>query len=328
MRGAPAVGALLVLVIAALAAALAGAPPSPAFPDYVHGGISPVACEVCHTDDHTNWPVASEKCLTCHTGYDAPDLPVTCWTCHTPGQDMAAARTDAACTATCHLPGGSTSLHSAHDSGGLCTSCHPVSPSSSDAGGDPHHVLAVPAAPAVTGFTPAGGAPGTLVTVTGTGIVKVTGVAFGGVPATTFRALSTTTLTAVVPQGAMTGPVALTNAGGAGASSASFVVPGRVTASVTIAAAPAALPRGARILVTGSVGPASLGGARVGVTVQYKRGSRWLKANALTVRSGADGGFSWTWLPPKKALYRVRATLTATALHTAAHSAWAAFRAR
>ena len=57
---------VLALALGALALLGATAPRALAYPSYVHGGISPVACEVCHTDDHTNWPVTSEKCLTCH----------------------------------------------------------------------------------------------------------------------------------------------------------------------------------------------------------------------------------------------------------------------
>ena len=316
----------VVLALAAFAAALAVAPASPAYPAYVHGGISPVACEVCHTDDHTTWPVTSEKCLTCHS-YDAPDLPVTCWTCHTPGQDMSASRTDAACTATCHLPDGGTSLHTTHSGGGAsCTTCHPVSPSSSEAGTDPHHVLPVPPTPAVSAFTPGTGAPGTTVTVMGSGFVKVIGVAFGGVRASTFVALSATQLTAVVPYSAASGPVTVFNAGGAGTSAASFIVPGRVAASLSIAAGPARLRRGARVVVSGSVKPAALGGAHVGLTFQYRSGSRWLKAGVLSVHAAPDGAYRCSWLPPRKALYRVRTTLEATAQHSSVHSAWVGFR--
>jgi hypothetical protein len=319
----------LVLTLAALVAALAGAPPSLARIEYVHGGISPVMCEVCHTDNHTNWQVTSEKCLTCHTGYAAPDLPVTCWTCHTPGQDMAAARTDAACTADCHLPDGQTVRHTGHaDRSGTCTTCHPVSPSISEAGLDPHHYVSLPPAPTVTGFTPGTGASGTLVTVNGTGFRRVIAVTFGGVPATTFVAQSETQLTVTVPFGAVTGPVVVQNSGGAGASTATFVVPGRVTASLTVAAAPTTLRRGARVTVGGAVKPVALGGASVRLTYQRRSGSRWAGAAAVTVRAAADGSYGSTWLPPRSGQYRVRAALTATAAHTGARSAWTGFRVR
>ncbi len=330
-RGSPAsvLGAALLSVFAVLALGSAAAPAALAYADYVHGGISPVACEVCHTDNHTNWPVASEKCLTCHTGYDAPDLPVTCWTCHTPGQDMSGARDDAACTAACHLPGGETVRHTAHDGGGpACTTCHPVSPTISDAGGDPHHVVPVPAAPVVAGFSPAGGAPGTAVTVTGTGFTKVTRVTFGGTRASTFTVISDTRLATLVPPGAETGPVTVQNAGGTGTSAESFVVPGRVTATVTLAVSPASVRRGSRVALTGAAGPASLGTAAVAVTVQRRDGARWTAVTTHSVLTAAGGSYAWAWRPPRAGAYRARAGLAATAGHTAARSAWAGFTVR
>lgn len=320
----------LVLPFAATAlVALVVTPATPATPDYVHGGISASACEVCHTDNHTNWPVASEKCLSCHTGYDAPDLPATCWTCHTPGQDMAAARTDAACTATCHLPDGETSVHSAHAGGSTaCTTCHPPSPSIGDAGGSPHHDLPLPPAPTVARFTPSAGAPGTAVTVTGADFTRVIAIEFGGVRASVFAVVSDTEIRTVVPVGAATGAVAVVNAGGTGVSSAVFTVQGRAEASLTAAAAPATFRRGGRVTVTGKLEPATLAGARVSVSFQLKKGARWTPAATRSAVARAGGRYSCAWRPPKPGSYRVRATLPATAGHAAAASAWATFRVR
>jgi len=312
----------------AFAASLATAPACLAYGDYVHGDVPVDACHLCHIDSHTNWPVASEVCLSCHTGYEVPDAPVTCWTCHTPGQDMSVARADAACTADCHLTDGTTSRHSAHDGGGpACTTCHPVSPSAVDAGDDPHHVLHLPAC-SVSGFTPASGAPGTVVTVDGAGFSRVTAVTFGGVRASTFTVLSATRLTAVVPYDAATGPVAVLNAAGAATSTADFVVPGRVTAAVTLAVSPASVPHGGRVTVRGTVVPAALAGARVSVSFQMRTATRWTTAATVTAVSSAGGVFGRAWRPPGAGLYRVRATLAATAEHTAARSPWAAFRVR
>lgn len=319
----------VLLACAVLAATLVATPAALATPDHVHGGIHPAACEVCHTDNHTNWPVASEKCLSCHSGYDAPDLPATCWTCHLPGQDMASARDDAACTAACHLPDGSTSLHAAHAGGGAaCTECHPAGSANGVARGDPHHTLPTPVAPAVAGFSPPRGAPGTAVTVTGAGFARTIAATFGDVPASTFRVHSDTELTAVVPVEAATGPIAVVNAGGTGTSPAAFVVPGRVTASVTLTVRPANVRTGDRVTVAGAVGPAVLGRTAVSITVQRKTGARWATTAVRTLRSSADGGYGWTWRPPKSGTYRVRATLAATAEHTAARSAWAGLGVR
>ena len=150
---------------------------------------------------------------------------------------MAAARSDAACTAGCHLPDGSTSLHAAHaDGGAACTACHPV---------EPDHQRRRAATRTTrcrrrrrrrsTGFTPSAGAPGTAVTRDRD--ARFTRAHRRDVrracAPSTFRVLSDTRLTAVVPFGAATGPVAVANAGGTGTSTADFVVPGRVRARLT-----------------------------------------------------------------------------------------------
>ena len=319
----------LLPVLATLAVTLVMAPSTLAYSSYVHGDVTAVGCSACHTDNHTNWPVGSEMCLSCHTGYRVPESPAACWTCHTPGQDMDWARSDAACTAECHLADGSTSRHEQHGGDGTaCTTCHPVSPSATDAGGSPHHDPPAPAPPVVGGFAPASGHPGTVVTVTGSGFGRVIAVTFGGVRASTFTPLSDTQLTAVVPFGAATGPVGVLTAGGTGTSTDSFVVPGRVSASLTVSAAPRTVARGARVTVRGSLQPAALAGTAVGIVFERRTGAGWTRAGGTSVISGAEGAFSCAWRPPGSGRYRARATIARTADHTAARSAWASFRVR
>ena len=93
---------LAVVVVAVALAAVAGlvAGPTQAWTEYAHGGIDPAECSICHPDDHTtsDRPVTNERCMACHS-YAIPDPSLTCWTCHTPGQDMGGARNDDACTA-------------------------------------------------------------------------------------------------------------------------------------------------------------------------------------------------------------------------------------
>jgi len=80
------------------------------------------------------------------------------------------------------------------------------------------------AAPTITGFSPATSRAGVTVTVTGTNFVNVQSVTFNGIPATSVMVQNATTLTAVVPPTATTGPLAVTTAGGAAASTGHFVV--------------------------------------------------------------------------------------------------------
>lgn len=318
---------LAVAVLAALAALGAAAPRVSAYGTYLHGGITD--CGVCHTDNHANWPPASEKCLTCHTGYALADISSTCWTCHTPGQDMAAARVDGACTATCHLAAGGSVQHAAHDGRpAACTQCHPPSPSLSDPGGSPHHTVPPPPVPSVASFLPVSGAAGTQVTVVGTGFTRATAVTFGGVPAAVFRVVSDAEVSAVVPVGAVSGPIAVTTRGGTGASATGFVVPGLVTPALTIAARPGALRRGGLVRVAGALTPRSLAGARVGLTTQRRTGASWTLVKTAGVTAAADGSYAWSWRPGRTGSYRVRASLPAAGGHAAAGSAWAAFRVR
>ena len=92
--------------------------------------------------------------------------------------------------------------------------------------------VALPA-PTVTGFTPTSGQPGTSVTVTGTNFVNVQTVMFNGVLAPTFTVTNATTLVAIVPPTATTGPIAVMTLAGTGTSAASFtVIPAPTVASL------------------------------------------------------------------------------------------------
>lgn len=83
-------------------------------------------------------------------------------------------------------------------------------------------ITAFGTAPTLTTFTPASGAAGTTVTITGTGFMNgltpaapiVTGVTFGGVPAVSFTVISNTSLTAVTPAGGVDGRVQVTTSVG------------------------------------------------------------------------------------------------------------------
>src|SRR5205085_981478 len=68
--------------------------------------------------------------------------------------------------------------------------------------------------PTITSFTPASGAIGATVTITGTNFTGTTAVKFNGTDAATFTVVSATSITAIVPAGATTGKISATNAGG------------------------------------------------------------------------------------------------------------------
>jgi uncharacterized repeat protein (TIGR03803 family) len=78
--------------------------------------------------------------------------------------------------------------------------------------------------PSITSFNPTSGPVGTSVTITGNSFSKATSVTFGGVAATSFQVISDTQVDALVPTGAVTGPIAVTTAGGTGTSATNFTV--------------------------------------------------------------------------------------------------------
>ncbi|MEY4200196.1 MAG: hypothetical protein RLZZ265_1936, partial [Verrucomicrobiota bacterium] len=82
-------------------------------------------------------------------------------------------------------------------------------------------------AQSVTSFTPTFGAPGTTVTINGTGFATATQVKFGNSSPASFDIVNSTRISAVVPADAVTGPISVT-AGATASSVSSFTVPPRV----------------------------------------------------------------------------------------------------
>ncbi|MCC6965793.1 MAG: Ig-like domain-containing protein, partial [Nitrospira sp.] len=76
----------------------------------------------------------------------------------------------------------------------------------------------------ITSFTPTSGHVGDAVAITGTNFINIQSVTFNGVAASTFTVLNATTINAVVPAGATTGKIAVTDAAGTATSAADFFV--------------------------------------------------------------------------------------------------------
>lgn len=87
---------------------------------------------------------------------------------------------------------------------------------------------ALAAAPTITSFSPTCGPVGTQVIITGTAFQDapsaVSSVTFNGTAATTFTVNSDTQITATVPAGATSGPIAVTDSEGTATSTTSFTV--------------------------------------------------------------------------------------------------------
>jgi len=106
-------------------------------------------------------------------------------------------------------------------------------------------------APTVTGFSPASGVVGSGVTLTGTALTGATRVAFGGVAAASYSVQSATQLQAVVPAGALSGPLSVTTPGGTATSAASFTVSPSPAPALT-SFTPASGPVGTGVTLTGT----------------------------------------------------------------------------
>jgi large repetitive protein len=77
--------------------------------------------------------------------------------------------------------------------------------------------------PTVASFNPSAGKVASQVTIHGSHFVRTTAVTFGGVSAKV-KVLNTGNITASVPAGASTGPIAITNKGGTTLSNNNFDV--------------------------------------------------------------------------------------------------------
>jgi hypothetical protein len=80
------------------------------------------------------------------------------------------------------------------------------------------------AVPSITSFTPSSGTVGTVVTITGVGLDGVNSVRIGRRALTSVTGVSSTSVTAVIPAGATSGPLVLSNSFGSDFSSSNFTV--------------------------------------------------------------------------------------------------------
>jgi hypothetical protein len=106
--------------------------------------------------------------------------------------------------------------------------------------------------PAVTGFSPASGLPGTEVTLNGTGFIGITSVRFNGVAAANFTVDSDKQIRAIVPVGASSGQLKLTVAGGFSSSEDTFSILTPPAPPALDAFSPASGPVGTAVTIKGA----------------------------------------------------------------------------
>jgi uncharacterized repeat protein (TIGR01451 family) len=182
-------------------------------------------------------------------------------------------------------------------------------------------------APTVTGFAPTAAPVGTEVTVGGTGFVGVTAVTVGGA-GTSFAVASSTSLKALVPYGAVVGPITVTTPNGT-ATSAGVFTPMAVADVSVVKEGPASAVRGEGITWTVRATNAGPDGA-VGLVVGDDpppgvSGATWAcvaSAGSSCTDSGSGSILDTvTLLPGGTATYTLQATVEATAPSTLANTA-------
>ncbi len=124
--------------------------------------------------------------------------------------------------------------------------------------------------PTISGFTPANGSVGTIVTITGINFNNANAVAFSGTPTPTFTVDSPTQITATVPAGAATGAIGVSTPGGIAESSTNFIVTASLPPTIS-GFTPASGPIGTQIIITGTnftgTSAVTFGGAPANFTV-------------------------------------------------------------
>jgi hypothetical protein len=149
-----------------------------------------------------------------------------------------------------------------------------------------------PPPPTVSSFTPTSGPVGTSVSIAGSGFTAASSVAFNG-PAASYTVNSPTSITATVPSGATSGPIAVTTPYGTGTSADSFtvVLPPTITSFT-----PGSGSAGTNVTITGSnltgVTKVKLGRTVAAYTINSPT------SITATVPSIAPGYYKWSVTNP------------------------------
>jgi uncharacterized repeat protein (TIGR01451 family) len=144
--------------------------------------------------------------------------------------------------------------------------------------------------PNITGFNPTIGPVGTVVTITGTTFLNVTGVSFNNVAATP-TSVTSTQIVVAVPPNATTGPIRVTTADGVATSAATFTVSGPSDLRLDLTASASTVRPGQQLTYSVSVmndGPAVVTG--VVMTNELPAGMDYVSAVSSRGTISESGG--------------------------------------
>jgi hypothetical protein len=189
-------------------------------------------------------------------------------------------------------------------------------------------------APHIASLTPSHGLPAASVIIAGDGFGAAQGsgsVQFGATSAVIIS-WSATSIACLVPAIASGATSVAVTVDALTSNAVAFTVEGQqIVPSVTLKlSGPFAgvLKLGRRVTTKCTVTPSSMAGESCRLTMQKKKGSRWAKVAGASWKIGPIGIYSWKYKPGTRGSYRVQATITATAQHTAARTPWRAFRVK
>ena len=89
-----------------------------------------------------------------------------------------------------------------------------------------------------------------------------------------------------------------------------------------------ALRLGRYLTVSGRVTPSRFARSKVTLTVQRKRGTKWVTLKPVTRTSNGTGAYSWRYKPGKRGSYRLRASVAKTTKTGGAATTWRTFRVK
>jgi photosystem II stability/assembly factor-like uncharacterized protein len=85
---------------------------------------------------------------------------------------------------------------------------------------------------------------------------------------------------------------------------------------------------GKTLKASGTALPVSLAGSKVTLTLQRKRGAKWVKVKSTARTIAASGSFSWTYKPAARGSYRMRSAMGRVLARPPMASAWVPFKVR